>query len=228
MVRTLLLWLLILASCHLQAQTQTRLRSIRAVGEGVVAIVPDQAQVDFTVVTNAGNAQEASTQNATLLAAVLARLRQALGANADIKTIDYSLTPNYNYPRDGSQPLLMGYSATNTLEVTSSDLANIGAVIDAGIQAGANRVQSLRFGLKDEQAARGQALKLAAQRARAQVDAIASGLGVRIGAMVSAVEGVSVQPMAGSNSAVAVAATPVVPGTLSVRATVTLEMEAVQ
>ena len=64
--------------------------SIRVTGEGAVTTKPDQAQIDIGVVTEAGNAQAAATQNAEKLDAVLSELRKALGPGADIKITSYS------------------------------------------------------------------------------------------------------------------------------------------
>lgn len=226
-----LLVLSTLPLCNLIAQTQQTLIQrrpfIRAAGEATVSIKPDQAKIDLGVVTQAATAQEASAQNATQVNAVLAQLQTLLGAGADIKTISYSLTPNYNSPRDGSPPMLIGYTATNIVEVTTGDLSAVGKIIDTAIQAGANRVQGLQFGLKDDQPVRGQALRLATIQAKAHADAMASGLGVRTGAVLSVEEGIPfrVQPVDIRTAAVVSASTPVEAGLLDIRATVTLEVE---
>jgi uncharacterized protein len=225
---------LALAVTSAAAQTTfTPRRIIRAVGEGKVSGKPDQVQIDFAVVTQASTAQEAAAQNATLSTAVLNALKQLLGATADLKTLNYSLSPVYNYPRDNSAPTLSGFVASNTVEATSSNLDLPGRIIDTAIQAGANRVDSLRFTIKDEQPLRGQALRLAAQQARTHADAIATGLGVRLGAVANAAETYSTAiPYAdirgGIGTGASAPATPVQPGTVDVTATVTLEIEITQ
>lgn len=104
-------------------------------------------------------------------------------------------------------------------------------MIDAATQAGANRVQSLQFTLKDEDAVRAQVLGLAAVRAKNQANAIAAGLGVKVGAVLSAAEGGSgtIRPLAlGAAAAGGANTTPVEPGLVSVQATVTLELAIAQ
>jgi uncharacterized protein len=201
---------------------------VRALGEAMVAVKPDLAKVDIGVVTQGPTAQDASTQNATRLTAVLAALQAALGLMGEIRTVSYTLTPNYNYPPGGGAPTLLGYTATNIVEVTSTDLANIGKVIDAATQAGASTVQSLQFTLKDDQPARGQALKLATQQAKAHADAIAAGVGGRTGAVLAGEEGGSVNITPVGVVAAAAPTTPIQPGPVSVRANVTLEVELIQ
>lgn len=225
MIKQFVLWSVI-AALPAAGQTTTRRGYISAYGEGTVAVRPDSAKVNLGVVTQAQTANDAATRNADLAAAVIAALRSVLGASAEIHTASYSLGPTYNYPPGGGQATVTGFSATNVLQATVNDLAITGRVIDAGIQAGANRVDGIRLTLRDEEPARAQALRLAAQKAKQKVETIASGLGVRTGAVVSAAEGYQViQPLAERSPAAAIAQTPIEAGTMDVRATVTLQVE---
>jgi uncharacterized protein YggE len=201
-------------------------RVIRAYGEASVSVRPDVARISVGVVTQERTASDAATKNAEQAAAVIAALRALLGATAEIRTSSYSLTALIN-----AQQQITGFLANNVVEATVADLSLIGRVIDAAIQAGANRVESLRMGLKDDETQRAQALRLAAQKARVKAEAIASGLGVRLGAVISAQEGYQVQPVTNLDRgaiAAAAVATPIEPGTLDVRAAITLDLEAVQ
>ena len=58
-----------------------------------------------------------------------------------------------------------GYTATNVVQVETDDLEGVGRLIDVAIEAGANRVQQLSFGLKDDQPVRAEALREATVRA---------------------------------------------------------------
>ncbi len=217
---------LALLSVTAQAQTPPRRAVVVAAGQGTVSVQPDEAKVQFSVVTQAVTASDAASQNATQVTAVLAALRSVLGPSANLRTLSYSLNPNYS---NGNQPILIGYTATNTVQVTLSDLSLIGKVIDTGIQAGANRVQGLQFDLKDDQPTRAQALKLATVQAKAHADAMASGLGLKTGAAISIQEGFATSvPPVRLGAAAPTATTPVETGTVDVTATVTLEVELTQ
>ena len=200
-----------------------------AFGDATVSTKPDEARVQFSVVTQAPTAQTASTQNANQVTAVLAAMRSLGIPEESLRTLSYSLNPNYSTPRDGTQPVIVGYTASNTVEVRISDLSSslIGRVIDSSIQAGANRVQGLSFGLKDDQPLRLQALKMATSQAKARADAMASGIGLRTGAAVAIQEGsaVNIQPLRLGGVAASDATTPVETGSVNVRATVTLQIE---
>src|SRR5690606_203019 len=99
--------------------------SIRTTGEATVVVKPDRAQIDIGVTTEAPSSQAAVTQNAQKQDAAIAKVREILGAGADIKTISFSVTPVYRYPRDGERTLT-GYSATNIVRVTIDDLGKVG------------------------------------------------------------------------------------------------------
>jgi uncharacterized protein YggE len=157
--------------------------------------------------------------------AVLARLRSVLGSLGEIRTISYSISPLYRYP-SGQPPILTGYTASNTVEVTTRDLSIIGRLIDAASQAGANQVHGLRFGLRNPEPLRAQALSAAAKQARAHAEAIASGLGARLGTVITAQEGSAVvirsPEMTTADTRVT---TPIETGTVDIQATVTVEAE---
>jgi uncharacterized protein YggE len=207
-----------------QAQTPAPQRPfVVAQGDATISVQPDEARIQFSVVTMAATAQSAASQNADQVTAVLAALRSVLGPNAQLRTLSYSLNPNYS---NGNQPVIIGYTASNTVEARLSDLSLIGRTIDTGIQSGANRVQGLQFGLKDDQPVRLQALKLATVEAKAHADAMASGLGLKTGAPIAIQEGstVSIQPLRLGTAAPA-ATTPIETGSVDIRATVTLQVE---
>ncbi len=201
--------------------------SIRTSGEAIVTASPDRALIDIGVTTQANTSQAAAAENAKKLETTLARLRQLLGANADIKTTSYTLSPNYRYPREGGEPSITGYTATNIVRVTIDDLDQVGKAIDAATQAGANRIQTLRFTLKDERSVQAQALREAAANARRKADALAAALSLTIVRVLSVVESSpTVFPVHDVAFARAEAAqTPILPGNIEVRATVTLAVE---
>ena len=204
--------------------------SISTSGEAIVTVQPDRARIDIGVVTQATSSEAAAAQNAAKLQSTLTRLRGLLGAGADIKTISYTLTPTYRYPREGGEPTLTGYTAANIVRVTLDDLTQVGKAIDVSTQAGANRIQQLQFLIKDEQTPQSQALRDASIKARQKANAIAAALGVRITRILNVSETGQVSiPMREMSMARAdTAQTPIEPGTIEVRASVTLTVEIAQ
>jgi uncharacterized protein YggE len=218
---------LVLAFASAWGQTAVRAPSIRSTGEGVVQVKPDQAKIDIGVVTQAASAQAAGTENAAQLQSAIAKLKAALGGNAEIKTMGYSLTPVYSYQQNGKAPAIEGYRAMNTVEVTIENLAAVGKVVDAATQGGANEIQQLQFTLQDPAPARAQALRQAVIEARSNAQAMAAAMGLKLGRMISLEQGPqqSIRPvLAMAQSRMAAVATPMEPDVIEVRASVTLIM----
>jgi hypothetical protein len=213
-----------------QRDDRPRPPSITVSGEATISAEPDLAQIDIGVVTQAPSAPEASKENAERLTRVLTEVKKILGKDDEAKTSGYSLTPTYRYPK-GGKPEIVGYNASNTVRIKSVRLDQVGRLIDAAMQAGANNVNRLVFTLKDEQAAQLDALRAASAKAKVKAEAIAGSLGLKIVKIASITEGErAIQPvfrqtMAARGEALAAAPTPVEPGTVEIRSTVTLTAE---
>jgi len=220
------------ASSPVRAQQTpvSQLSSIRVTGDAKVTARPDRVQIDIGVTTRAAQSQEAASQNARQVDAVLAAVHKATPA-AVLKTISYSLNPTYQYHSNGEEPTITGYSAVNVVQVTLDDLAKIGTVIDSATLAGANHVQGIQFTLRDQDAVRAEALRQAATRARAEADMLAAALGLKVVRVLSVEENsprvVPVRAYMGAPRAVmtTATATPVEAGTLDVTADVMLTVE---
>ena len=224
---------ILLVGSTVQAQQgagQPRPPSITVSGEATIAAEPDQAEIDIGVVTQARTAPEASKENAERLSRVLAEIKKLLGKGDEVKTSGYALSPNYRYPQ-GGKPEIVGYTASNTVRIKTTNLNLVGRLIDTSMQAGANNVNRLVFNLKDEVAAQLEALRQASAKAKTKAEAIAASLGLKIVRIASVNEGErTVQPIYRERQLMAARAdasapTPVEPGTVDVRSTVSMTVE---
>jgi len=201
-------------------------------GNATVETVPDQAIVRIGIVRPGGTAREAQDDASRIGQAILKAIG-ALGVPAArIQTSRLTITPQYTQQRPGSNdaPHITGYTATNSIAVTLDDLALIGQVVDAGLDNGANQLNSVQFRLKDDATVREKALKLAVAEASGKAKAMAEALSVTLGPLQEVLEsGSSVTPLADRGEAVyAMAArasvpTPVSPGQIEVSASVVLK-----
>jgi uncharacterized protein YggE len=204
-----------LAARVLTAQTTA---TIQAQGAATLSASPDQVQISVSVITDGSTAQAAAQANATLSTTVQNALK-ALNPAPTIQTVGYSV-----YPRYASQgQTVAGYTASNTIQVTSTDLSSTGNLIDTASQAGANSVGGLTFSLQNPDPLKQQALTQAAKQARGHADAIAAGLGGKTGAVVSAEEGSTYTPVYAGVAAAAT--TPIQTGQVSVTANVTITFQ---
>ena len=189
-MKTFIAALLACAVSQVNAQQITSpMSSIRVTGDAVVTAKPDRALIDVGVLTQEKQSQNAASQNARQLDAIMVALHKLLGADADVKTINYALNPDYQYRPLGGKSAVSSYTALNVVRVTVDDLDKVGPVIDAATQAGANHVESVRYTVRDQQVLRSQAVREAALKARANADALASALNLKITRIVSVEEG---------------------------------------
>ncbi len=226
MKKKLLLGFFLASAAMLWTRTLPAQNFVRASGYAAVSVKPDQLKLTVGVITQAATAQRSSEDNAAQMEKVLAKLQQVIGSTGDIKTVSYSVAPVYKYNSSDGTSTLIGYKTTNLAEITTSDLSLGGPLADAATAAGANTVQSLRFSLKDSEPVRNEALRQAARRAREHAEAMASGLGMRTGQVVSAEESSAVKSTVNSSNrdtTIAVS-TPIETGMIEVSATVIVEM----
>jgi uncharacterized protein YggE len=201
-------------------------------GNAQVEATPDQAVVRIGIVHQSTSAKEAQ-DNASKIGQAIQKAIVALGVTANrIQTSRLTISPVYLQQRPGSNeaPRITGYTAANSVSITLENLAQIGPVVDAGLDNGANQLDGVQFKLKNDGPVREQALKLAVEEAKGKAAAIAAALGVALGPVLEVSEsGVSVSPLEDRGnggvallSARAAVATPVSPGQLIVNAGVVL------
>jgi hypothetical protein len=208
-------------------------RTIAVTGQGEVRATPDRAQLSFAIETTAARAGEAAAENAKRSAAVTAAVKPLAGSEGNVSTTRYTIEPRYDAPRPGEtrEPKITGYVARNEVRVDKAPVDKAGALIDAAVGAGANRVGGLEFSFAKQEELQRAALEKAGADARAQAESVARGLGVRLKAVVSASTGSRPIPVrtfqAMEMAAARAAPTPIEPGEAAVTATlqVTYEIE---
>jgi uncharacterized protein YggE len=198
-------------------------------GNAQVLAAPDQATVRLGIVRQSPNAQAAQEQANTVAQEILNAIRRVGVPAQQIQTSRLILSPVYapRTPESRDAPRIVAYNATNSVSVRLEDLSLVGAVIDAGLKAGANQLDGVQFGLKNDLPSREQALKEAVQEARSKAQVMAEALRVNLAEVLEATEGgVSIFPQSeqGGFAARLAAApeTPVAPGQIQVQANVTI------
>lgn len=154
---------------------------IRVSGTANVEVASDRARLRFALETEAKSAAEAADANAAQMSAVLDAVRAAVGDDGSIGTSGYGLSPIYSRPEPGGRQTITAYRAQNHVEVTLTDVDRVGAVLDAAVRAGANRVAELSFFAADTGPARLEAIREATATARAEAEVLAAALGGTLG-----------------------------------------------
>ena len=195
-------------------------RSLTVAGSGAATAVPDRAAFSFGVTTQAVSATEALRSNATLARKVIAAVKAAGIADADVQTQAVFLAPRPS--DDGS--VIVGYTATNSVSTTLRDLSKAGAVVDAAVGAGANEVSGPSLTRSDQTSLYRAALRQAVADAKVKAEAIAGASGAVLGAVSSVMESSGGPvPLIARDADAAAEPTPIEPGTQTIEAFVTVE-----
>jgi uncharacterized protein YggE len=194
---------------------------------GETAIAPDMATISLGVTTDGATAGEALKANSARMSQVIAALKKGGIEARDIQTSGLNINPQYVY-KEGEAPRLTGYQVSNQVTVIVRDLSRLGQAIDATVNAGANTVGGIAFGLQNPDAAEDAARMDAVKALQHKAELYARATGYRIVRLVTLNEGGGYQPPPPMPMAVrgfAKDATPVEAGELKVRIEVSATYE---
>jgi uncharacterized protein len=202
-------------------------RTISVTGQGQASAVPDQAMLSAGVATIAHTADAALADNARKMTAVFAALRAAGVPERAIQTSNFSVSPQYSNNNNDAQRIT-GYQVSNQVDVTLDDTRKLGPAIDALVAAGANQINSVNFGLRDNSALMTKAREAAMADARQRAETLARAGNGGVGAVLTISEGSTETPRPIMYRAVAMSAgapTPTAAGEESVSVTVSVTYE---
>ena len=162
--------------------------TINVSGEGEVFAVADTATFSVTVREKAKevkDAQDAATKKGN---DIIAYLKGGGVEEKDIKTLDYSVNPDYEWsqgacPQGGYCPgkqVLIGYQVSQTLSVKVRDTKKAGDLLSGVGSRGATEVSGLSFTIDDEDALKAEARDKAIAQAKEKAKVLAKSLGVSL------------------------------------------------
>ena len=200
-------------------QTSAGGDTVTVTGTGTATGVPDEAEFDFTVQTKAKTASAALAQNGTATQAVISAVEGAGVPEANIQTQQVSLDP----VTSPNGTTIVGYTASNTIDVSKLAIAKSGAVVDAAVGAGATDVSGPSLDISSQDALYASALKDAVTQARSKAQVLADATGHTLGDALTIVEGSTSTPLPFSvGAAKSPGNTPIEAGTQQIQATVTV------
>ncbi|MCW3132977.1 MAG: SIMPL domain-containing protein [Methanophagales archaeon] len=154
--------------------------TISVSGRGIVSAEPNQVEIRLGVETEDKNVSKALTNNSLRMNATIEALK-TLGISEDeIETSRFNIYPIRDYEREPEE--IVGYRVTNEIVVKTADIDKTGEIICVAIDAGANNVRSVVFGLNEtrEKESKYAAINEACGDAKGKAGAIASGFGLNI------------------------------------------------
>ncbi|WP_406657285.1 SIMPL domain-containing protein [Methanolobus sp. ZRKC2] len=218
------------ASSQTTSQEVTE-HTIQVSGYSEKSVVPDTAILNIGVVVQSQTAQEATDENAAIMSAVIEELK-ALGLeDKDIQTSFVSVYPEYDYEETTN---IVGYSASNSLQVRTTMVDNVSQIIDRSTAAGANQIGGIAFSTSDEmqEELREELIAEAVDDALSKANILANSLNVEIAGVHSSSLSDSEEPIIYHDTAEVAteedaASTPIQPGesTVSMSVQVTYLIE---
>lgn len=155
-------------------------------GSGTVLVESDLAVVTVGVREASTDVLVAQSTVNEKIAAIKQALLEAGAKESEINTDSINIYANYDY--SDNTEVIVGYTANNTLSVRTSDIDNVGALIDAAFAAGANTLDNVQFTVQDDSEAREQALTEAVEDARRKAEVLAAAAGLQIASIESIAE----------------------------------------
>jgi hypothetical protein len=148
----------------------------------------------------------------------------------DIQTVQFNVSPQYDFSRTNGPGEIIGYIVSNVVTAKVRELDRAGEAIDAATAAGGNDavVQGVSFGIDDPTALQAQAREEAVQKAKAQAEQLASNSGAKLGKLLSISESSYYPyydrgiPTAAGGAAFDAESTPIQSGELEISVTVSV------
>lgn len=175
---------LVLLSATALAAEEACPRSVSVVGRASATQAPDFAEIAVGVEAKAATAAAALDAASKAVAGVSALARETGVAPGDIGTAAVTLraaTRTVVRPGGASTEEPDGYRAGNVVSVRLADMGRLGDLLRRALDAGANRIESVSFGLRDPAQAVAALQVAAARDALARATALAEAVGAKLG-----------------------------------------------
>ncbi len=112
-------------------------------------VEPNLVKFNVGVETINENAEISASENAEIMVNIKQALIDSGIPEKNIKTNYYYINREYIYPKEDVLPVVK-YKTTHSLLVETTQINEIGKIIDSCVQAGANNVGNVQFTLDDE------------------------------------------------------------------------------
>lgn len=159
-------------------------RTITVTGSGQVFLSPDIANISVGVHTEAEDAERAVADNNAQTQNVVQMLVDMGVDRQDIQTTNFSIYPRQDFDDQGRVRDIT-YVVENSVRVTVRELEDIGELLNAVVESGANNVFGIQFDLEDRVSALSDARQAAVDNARNVAEEMAQAAGVELGPLHS-------------------------------------------
>jgi uncharacterized protein YggE len=201
------------------------------VGTGTASAEPEVAQITFGVELRGDDPAALVDEAARKIDQATAAAQELGVAEGGAQTTGYNLwVENVYDPEKGTPTGEVVYHLSHHVQVTLRDLDQVGELLAAAVEAGANSISGVSFSVEDPQALVEQARQKALEDSAARAKQMAEGLGITLGKPTLVMETSSgyrfpVEGGVGGGGMAEVAAPAISPGTFSVSVSVQIVYE---
>ncbi len=175
MTRNILILVILTGILKITAQ-ETLPRIIRVTGQGIVKVVPDQANLVVRVENKGNNAVTVKSENDSAIAKVLAYTKKVGIADKDVQTEYVNLNKDYNYNKK-----TYSFVANQTIRIKIRKLENFDKIMSGLLDSGINRINSVRFSASNSVALEKEARRKAVSNAKEKAEEYVGVLGQKVG-----------------------------------------------
>lgn len=148
-----------------------------------VTVVPDIAEVVYSVRTQAREAAACQQQNTKQVSQVIEILKELNVAETSIQTSDYYMNPVYDY--SGNTARVTGYEAITTLTVSDLPIDGLDEILAQSVSGGINTISSITYQASKYDESYQAALTAAVSTAHQKAEVLASAAGCNIGNVIN-------------------------------------------
>jgi uncharacterized protein YggE len=206
-------------------RAEPRVPAVSVTGEATVSQAPDLAILQAGVTSQEKTARQAMTASGQLMKAVLAALKQAGIADADIQTSRLRLEPIREQRRGNNPAAIIAVEASSLITVQMRDVEKAADILDRMISAGANLVTGISFTISAPSKLLDQARVEAMTDARQKAEIYAKAAGLTLGPAISIAESYIARPVRPMMAREAAVAMPVAAGEEKLTLTVNVSYE---
>lgn len=158
-------------------------RTISVTGTGSANGAPDVAYITLGVEVENSNVGTAVEQVNQTMDDVIAALSEVGIPDEDIQTTNFNIRQNQAPPQpmDSQSAAESTYVVSNNAQVRVANIDQLSEVIQTALDAGANRMYGLNFGIQDTDSLLSEARQNAVNDAQARAEELASLFGVTLG-----------------------------------------------
>lgn len=176
--------------------TSLKNNTLFVTGSATTNIKNDKVTVSLGVESADKTAQNALSSNSKLMNNIINALKGSGVQENETSTSSFTINPNYNYSEYGSKGDLIGFTVTNSIHITSSNIDSISQWIDTAVKNGANIVNEIYFSVSNNKMDKinNGLLKEAVGNAKSKADLVAEAAGLKIAGIKSITIGESGLP----------------------------------